>query len=301
MTTTVNPYHDQHGGGGFHDTHAHHLHHHHHSYQYYHIRHQISRFLHKSWLVLITIIALLFIGFVLAAIYVPNFRDSLPNIDGFFSNGVKLTSALGRHGRMDYDGIDISHHQGVIDWNRVSRDTCVKFVYIKATEGGDHIDSFYLKNIARARTAGIPVGTYHYLTSGSSIRQQFRLYYSIVNRHHQDLVPMIDVEEEGVKGWSREVLTVKLDSMIQLLATHYHGTPIIYCYTRFFNEHLYPHFASVPLFVSHYSSSEPPLFGNTKPLLWQHSDAGLIDGISTPVDLDVFSEGTRLDKLKLKH
>lgn len=114
MTTTVNPYHDHHGGGGFHDAHAHH-HHHHHSYQYYYIHHQISCFLHKSWLVLITIIALLFIGFVLAAIYVPNFRDSLPNIDGLFSNGVKLTSALGRHGRMDYDGIDISHHQGVID------------------------------------------------------------------------------------------------------------------------------------------------------------------------------------------
>lgn len=302
MTPTVNPYKNGSGGRGLHDAHVHHHHHHHHySYQYYHIRHQIGRFLHRSWLVLITIIALLFISFVLAAIYIPNFRDSLPDIDGYFSNGVKLTSVHDRHGRMDYDGIDISHHQGVIDWNRVSHDSCVKFVYIKATEGGDHIDYLYLKNIARARAAGIPVGTYHYLTSGSTVRQQFRLFYSIVNRHHQDLVPMIDVEEEGVKGWSRKVLHEKLDSMILLLATHYHGTPIIYCYTQFFNEHLYPRFTSFPLFVSHYSSSEPPLKGDLKPLLWQHSDAGLVDGIPTPVDLDVFSKGTSLDKLKLKH
>lgn len=302
MTPTVNPYKNGSGGRGLHDAHVHHHHHHHHySYQYYHIRHQIGRFLHRSWLVLITIIALLFISFVLAAIYIPNFRDSLPDIDGYFSNGVKLTSVHDRHGRMDYDGIDISHHQGVINWDRVSHDTCVKFVYIKATEGGDHIDSLYLKNIARARAAGISVGTYHYLTSGSTVRQQFRLFYSIVNRHHQDLVPMIDVEEEGVKGWSRVELHEKLDSMVHLLASHYHGTPIIYCYTRFFNEHLYPRFASARLFVSHYSSSEPPLAGDIKPLLWQHSDAGLVDGITTPVDLDVLSEGVSVDNLKLKH
>ncbi|MST84074.1 hypothetical protein [Hallella mizrahii] len=45
---------------------------------------------------LITIIALLFIGLVSVAIYIPNLRDSLPDIDGYFNNGVKLSSAHGR-------------------------------------------------------------------------------------------------------------------------------------------------------------------------------------------------------------
>ncbi|RVB51021.1 GH25 family lysozyme, partial [Mesorhizobium sp. M7A.F.Ca.CA.001.06.1.1] len=34
-------------------------------------------------------------------------------------------------------GIDVSHHQGRIDWPRVAADD-VAFAVIKATEGGDH-------------------------------------------------------------------------------------------------------------------------------------------------------------------
>ena len=29
-----------------------------------------------------------------------------------------------------YHGIDVSHHQGTIDWEKVSSDTCIQFVYI---------------------------------------------------------------------------------------------------------------------------------------------------------------------------
>ena len=36
-------------------------------------------------------------------------------------------------------GIDVSHHQGSIDWQRVAADD-VSFAIIKATEGGDYVD-----------------------------------------------------------------------------------------------------------------------------------------------------------------
>lgn len=45
----------------------------------------------------------------------------------------------------DYHGIDVSNHQGDIDWSLVCKDRNIQFVYIKATEGATHID----KNIAR--------------------------------------------------------------------------------------------------------------------------------------------------------
>ena len=35
----------------------------------------------------------------------------------------------------NYQGIDVSNHQGLIDWSLVSKDENIKFVYIKATEG----------------------------------------------------------------------------------------------------------------------------------------------------------------------
>ena len=37
--------------------------------------------------------------------------------------------------KRQYDGIDVSHHQGQIDWKEVAKDKQIKFVYIKATQG----------------------------------------------------------------------------------------------------------------------------------------------------------------------
>ena len=42
-------------------------------------------------------------------------------------------------------GIDVSHHQGSIDWNAIAA-SGVEFAYIKATEGGDWIDHRFKEN-----------------------------------------------------------------------------------------------------------------------------------------------------------
>src|SRR5690554_6281727 len=46
-------------------------------------------------------------------------------------------------------GIDVSHHQGKVDWNILFSQTLVpqiQFVYIKATEGKDHVDRKWTYN-----------------------------------------------------------------------------------------------------------------------------------------------------------
>jgi len=57
-------------------------------------------------------------------------------------------------------GIDVSAHQGAIDWDRVAHDR-ISFAYIKATEGGDFVDARFTVNWAGARRAGITAGAYH--------------------------------------------------------------------------------------------------------------------------------------------
>jgi hypothetical protein len=37
-------------------------------------------------------------------------------------------------------GVDVSHHQGAIDWRTLAADD-IAFAYIKATEGTDHVDA----------------------------------------------------------------------------------------------------------------------------------------------------------------
>ena len=58
-------------------------------------------------------------------------------------------------------GIDISHYQGEVFWEHVG-DTKMAYCYIKATEGGDRIDSRYENNLKIGHSYGIKVGSYHF-------------------------------------------------------------------------------------------------------------------------------------------
>ena len=71
----------------------------------------------------------------------------------------------------DIHGIDISHYQGKIDWERLQRNqqtaTPLHFVFMKATEGGDHNDTTFEVNFANARNHGFIRGAYHFYIPGT--------------------------------------------------------------------------------------------------------------------------------------
>lgn len=75
-------------------------------------------------------------------------------------------------------GIDISHHQGMIDWKTVDKNM-VQFAFIKATEGENHKDSLFLENQTQARQNGIIAGAYHYFTFCRLYPVFFKPFYSI--------------------------------------------------------------------------------------------------------------------------
>ena len=58
-------------------------------------------------------------------------------------------------------GIDVSHHQGVIDWEKLSKAQIgkdpISFVFIKATEGQDFLDENFNDNFYKARENGLYV------------------------------------------------------------------------------------------------------------------------------------------------
>ena len=56
-----------------------------------------------------------------------------------------------------FDGIDVSKHQGVINWETLRKNPKIKYVYIKATEGSNLVDENYRTNIQNARKAGFKV------------------------------------------------------------------------------------------------------------------------------------------------
>lgn len=289
----------RHRSGGEH----HHRHHHHSGYEA-HLKRKKRRARKRLMGKIGNTALAVFLGasllLIVTALIAPDWLRSHVSHEKDLDRGVTTGRTDNRHLKRDYDGIDVSHHQGIIDWQRVAKDSCVKFVYIKATEGSTIVDSNYLRNAKGAKKAGIPFGSYHYMTSQSSVTDQFRNYYGVVNRKHQDIVPMIDIEEEGVKRWSKQEIQDSLAHMIRLIEQYYHCSPIIYSHAKFYNENLSPRFNNYLLFLARYNVHEPVVNRAGRHNIWQHSDQGVVDGIETLVDLNVFAKGTSLKDIKMK-
>ena len=201
--------------------------------------------------------------------------------------------------KRQYDGIDVSHHQGKIDWKEVAKDKQIKFVYIKATQGTSIKDKNYEQNIKGARRQGLRCGSYHYLSCLTSVRSQFRNFQKAMRGHKQDLIPMIDIEHEGVKRWSKKQVQDSVALFAKLIERKYGKKPLIYSHVNFYNSHLTPRYNKYFLFLSRYSSERPSIKGVGRHNIWQFTDRGRVRGIHGNVDLDRFMSGTSLSSICL--
>ena len=213
------------------------------------------------------------------------------------SNGVAKRTVPPRNEGAKYDGIDISSHQGYIDWAKVSSDKDIRFVYIKATEGATYRSPHYAHNITQARRYGLLVGSYHYLTSTSSIDKQFDNFSKYALKPVQDLIPMLDIEVRG--NWSRSQLIDSVDKFCQLAEDFYGVQPMIYSTMGFYNKNLTPHFNKHHLYIGRYSNEEPQINWEGEYTIWQYSENGIIPGIDAYVDLCRFNKDNWLDDILL--
>lgn len=92
-------------------------------------------------------------------------------------------------------GVDVSNHQGDIDWRRVAGDD-IQFAYIKATEGGDWVDERFASNWIGAAKAGIARGAYHFFTLCRSGAEQTANFLRTAP-DDGELPPALDLEVAG--------------------------------------------------------------------------------------------------------
>ena len=93
-------------------------------------------------------------------------------------------------------GIDVSSHQGAVDWERVAGDD-IDFAYVKATEGGDFVDDRFEANWAGAATAGLERGAYHFFTLCTPGDVQARHFLAVAPPEDGALPPAVDLELAG--------------------------------------------------------------------------------------------------------
>jgi len=186
-------------------------------------------------------------------------------------------------------GIDVSHHQGEVDWEAVKatdkQEYPIRFVFMKATEGGDHKDRLFVDNFRQAREVGLVRGAYHFYNPNTDPIRQADFFISQVKLETGDLAPVLDIER---KPRNKAQLQADLVKFLNRLEQHYGVKPIIYTSYKYRLHYLdTPELSSYPLWIAHYYVDALSYDGPWQ--FWQHTDYGTVPGIEENVDLNVFN------------
>lgn len=185
-------------------------------------------------------------------------------------------------------GVDVSEHQGTIDWGRAAA-SGLSFAIVRVSDGSHHLDSQFQRNWRGARANGLVRGVYQFFRPRQDAVAQADLLLSQVGSFEPgDLPPVLDVEV--LDGVSSSVLA----SQIQRWTSHVEArtglTPVVYTSPGFWNAlGKKASTAGVPLWVAHWGVSSPRVpTGWSDWAFWQTTDHAKVPGIATGVDGDVF-------------
>ncbi|MFA1671433.1 GH25 family lysozyme [Rhizobium mongolense] len=213
-------------------------------------------------------------------IYSYGFRDAKP---------INFGSISPR--KLAVHGVDVSRWQAEIDWERLRRQGA-NFAYIKATDGGDHLDPMFKKNWRRAKEAGLKRGAYHFFYWCRTAGEQADWFIRNVPKEAGALPPVIDVEWNGESSCkrrpSRERVLEKMQVFMDKLERHYGQRPIIYTAPDFYRDNLKGAFLDYPFWLRSVAAHPSKVYPKRKWVFWQYSGSGLSHGVDGRIDLNVF-------------
>jgi lysozyme len=186
-----------------------------------------------------------------------------------------------------HQGIDVSHHQGRIDWQKLPAQG-VDLAYIKATEGGDHRDSRFIENWTAAHQAGIRRGAYHFFTFCRSGADQAANFIASVPVDADALPPAVDLEYLGncSNQMSREAFQAELATFIERVEARYQKPVLLYLTAEFDKDFGISSRFDRPLWLRNLIFE--PRFGDHPWQVWQMSNFRRLEGIDGRVDWNVW-------------
>lgn len=210
------------------------------------------------------------------------------------------------HGKYatNYDitkGIDVSKHQGTIDWNKVKNDG-VEFAIIRVAyrgygaAGNMAKDAKYIENITGAKNAGIPIGVYIFsqATTVQEAEKEAEFALSCIKGYSIDLPVVMDFEYANVDGGlggrlydaqlTRQEATDICNAFCKRV-TDAGYEAMVYANRDMLNNHLYADRISnqYKIWIARWNT-QTGYQGDYS--YWQFSDKGSVSGIKGAVDLD---------------
>ena len=216
-------------------------------------------------------------------------------------------------GQKVYTGIDVSHHQNIIDWATVSNSD-IGFVIIRAGYGGNWTnqdDRQFLNNVEACEKYNIPYGLYLYsyaseidnddTSAQNEARHMLRLLDQIKQYNYSPNLGtkvFIDMEDNSVVNAGKEQLTNVSDTFCSQIEANGYSCGI-YANKTWLTKHLntqelvkkydiwLAEWLPVPSPSFGYAKSQRPTYNLTPYKYWQFASDGKLNGISGNVDFDL--------------
>lgn len=189
-------------------------------------------------------------------------------------------------------GIDVSKYQGDVDWNAVSG-SGVKFAYIKATEGGDYLDTKFRQNWELSRAAGIRRGAYHFAYWCRPAQEQADWFVANVPADPSALPPVLDVEWNPQSRTcphkvSREVALADMKIILSAMERAYGKKPLVYTSVDFYRDVIAGDLQDYPMWVRSVKAFPTVKYGDRRWHFWQHTATGSVPGVRGYVDRNCY-------------
>ena len=214
-------------------------------------------------------------------------------------------------------GIDVSHHQGAINWEKVWNGGTA-FNFIKATERSSFVSNTFKNFAEKATQFGIPTGAYHFAQpsgtpgtatmlddAASEATHFFNTIYPVHQKGHLQIRPVLDLEVKP-EGWSWTNMSDWTQAFMTTLETKFVEAnnpgvrPILYA-TSEYARNLAPSLTDYDLWIANWTydpQNTTPDTGNwDNHLVWQYSDKTAVNGIAGPVDGNRLADGASVTDL----
>lgn len=202
-------------------------------------------------------------------------------------------------------GTDVSKYQRSVDWP-AARASGISFAFIKATEGGDRIDSYFDEHWRRTKAAGIPRAAYHFYYFCRPAAEQARWFIQNVPNDPSAMPPVLDME------WNPDSPTCKLRPpaetvrsemtvFLNMIERHYGKKPIIYTSIDFFDDNDLSTFRGYAYWLRSVAGHPNQRYGSHPFTFWQYTGTGVVPGITGDADINVFNGSKAAWQKWLKH
>ena len=190
------------------------------------------------------------------------------------------------------DGIDVSEHQGLINWEYVKR-AGIDFAIIRVGYGqhSTQKDKYFEINYNTARNVGLSVGSYlySYAQSVEDARKEAYNCLNWLNGRYLDYPVFYDLEDASQDWIDRQTITDMAKAFCEILNNAGYKTGV-YANKNWFTNKIYadqlPGYCQI--WLAHYTydankSSDYTGYYN----IWQYTSVGQVMGIQTNVDRDI--------------